>query len=235
MARYDEQFMRHTDALAWNMEHDPGLRSTIVGVTWLDARPDFEVLTARLDRATRIAPRFRQRPVRPARPVRHAPLGRLRPRPVASTCGGSTPPIPHTPRTVVEFARSEAMTEFDPSRPLWAMTLVEGLEGDRAALVLKLHHSLTDGVGAVQLGLLLFETTPEPEPVVPVEEVAPEPVPSGPELDPRGAGPLGAQPGGPTARGGVGPDRAGRHHDGAPPGALDARRPWPRPARSAGS
>jgi WS/DGAT/MGAT family acyltransferase len=83
---------------------------------------------------------------------------------------------------VVEFARSEAMTEFDPSRPLWSMTLVEGLEGDRAALVLKLHHSLTDGVGAVQLGFLLFETTPEPGPVDPAEEAVPEPVPSGPEL-----------------------------------------------------
>ena len=146
MARYDDQFMRHTDALAWNMEHDPGLRSTIVGVTWLDARPDLEVLTARLDRATRIAPRFRQRPVRP-------PGLFATPRWVDCDLDLSIhlrridAPHPHTPRTVIEFARAEAMTEFDPSRPLWAMTLIEGLEGDRAALVLKLHHSLTDGVG----------------------------------------------------------------------------------------
>ena len=175
MARYDDQFMRHTDALAWNMEHDPGLRSTIVGVTWLDARPALEVLTARLDRATRIAPRFRQRPVRP-------PGLFATPRWVDCDLDLSIhlrridAPHPHTPRTVVEFARSEAMTEFDPSRPLWAMTLIEGLEGDRAALVLKLHHSLTDGLGAVQLGYLLFELVPEPEPVVPVEDVGPEPV-----------------------------------------------------------
>jgi len=181
MARYDEQFMRHTDALAWNMEHDPGLRSTIVGITWLDARPDLDVLTARLDRATRIAPRFRQRPVRP-------PGLFATPRWVDCDLDLSMhlrrieAPHPHTARTVVDFARSEAMTEFDPSRPLWAMTLVEGLEGDRAALVLKLHHSLTDGVGAVQLGFLLFETEPEPGPVEPVAEVGPEPVPSGPEL-----------------------------------------------------
>ena len=65
MARYDQQFMRHTDALTWNMEHDPGLRSTIVGVVWLESSPDVDVLSARLDRATRLAPRFRQRPVRP--------------------------------------------------------------------------------------------------------------------------------------------------------------------------
>jgi WS/DGAT/MGAT family acyltransferase len=181
MARYDDQFMRHSDALAWNMEHDPGMRSTIVGVTWLDVRPDLEVLTARLDRATRIAPRFRQRPVRP-------PGLFTTPRWVDCDLDLSLhlrridAPYPHTARTVVEFARAEAMTEFDPSRPLWAMTLIEGLEGDRAALVLKLHHSLTDGIGAVQLGFLLFETTREPGPVEPVEDLGPEPEPSGPEL-----------------------------------------------------
>ena len=181
MARYDDQFMRQSDALAWNMEHDPGMRSTIVGVTWLGARPDVDVLTARLDRATRIAPRFRQRPVRP-------PGLFATPRWVDCDLDLSIhfrridAPHPHTARTVVEFARAEAMTEFDPSRPLWAMTLVEGLEGDRAALVLKLHHSLTDGVGAIQLGFLLFETTPEPGPVEPVADGGPEPEPSGPEL-----------------------------------------------------
>ena len=62
----DDPFMRNTDALTWNMEHDPGLRSTIVSVTWMDARPDFEVLSARLDTVTRLVPRFRQRPVRPS-------------------------------------------------------------------------------------------------------------------------------------------------------------------------
>ena len=94
MARYDDQFMRHTDALAWNMEHDPGLRSTIVGVTWLDARPDLEVLTARLDRATRIAP-VPPAPGAPARPVRHAPLGRLRSRPVHPPAADRRPLPPH--------------------------------------------------------------------------------------------------------------------------------------------
>jgi diacylglycerol O-acyltransferase / wax synthase len=174
----DEQFMRDPDALAWNMEHDPGLRSTIVAVTWLDAMPDVDVLTARLERATRLAPRFRQRPV-------------------ASPASLSTPqwvdcefdlsmhlrrigaPAPRTPDTVVEFARREAMTGFDASRPLWSLTLVEGLEGDRAALVMKVHHSLTDGIGGMQLAMLVFESTPDPEPVeeVPVPPTAP--VPSG--------------------------------------------------------
>jgi WS/DGAT/MGAT family acyltransferase len=78
---------------------------------------------------------------------------------------------------VVEFARMEAMTAFDPSRPLWVVTLVEGLEGDRAALVFKVHHSLTDGIGGMQLAMLVYDTTPDAGPVeeVPLPESVPAP------------------------------------------------------------
>ena len=181
MACYDDQFMRNTDALAWNMEHDPGLRSTIVGVTWLGSRPDFAVLSARLGEITRVVPRFCQRPVRP-------PGILTTPRWIDCDLDLSLhlkrmeAPSPYTADTVLEFARSEAMTEFEPSRPLWAATLIEGLQGDRAALVLKLHHSLTDGVGAIQLGMLLYETTPEPGPVGTTARPEQEPEPSATEL-----------------------------------------------------
>ncbi len=181
MAGYDNQFMRNTDALAWNMEHDPGLRSTIVGVTWLGSRPDFAVVSARLEEVTRVVRRFRQRPIRP-------PGILTTPRWIDCDLDLSLhlqrmeAPYPYTPATVLEFARTEAMTEFEPSRPLWAATLVEGLEGDRAALVLKLHHSLTDGVGAIQLGMLLYETTPEPGPVGTTARPDQEPEPSATEL-----------------------------------------------------
>ena len=111
-------FMRDTDAFSWYLEKDPGLRSTIIAVTWLDRSPDFEALSARLDRATRLAPRFRQRPVDPP--------GRLaNPRWTDTDFDLSLhlrridAPSPHTPDTVLDFARHEAMTGFDRSRPLW--------------------------------------------------------------------------------------------------------------------
>ena len=127
----DEHFMRNPDALAWNMEHDPGLRSTIVGVAWLASPPDFEVVTRRLERATRLAPRFRQRPV-------PSPAGLSTPQWVDCEFDLTlhlrrfTAPEPRTDQTVLDFARSEAMTSFDVSRPLWQVTLVEGLTGDQA-------------------------------------------------------------------------------------------------------
>lgn len=174
----NDQFMREPDALAWNMEHDPGLRSTIVAVAWLDAVPDIDVVTARLERATRLVPRFRQRPVA-------SPAGLAVPQWVDCDFDLSMhlhrlgAAAPHTPDAVIEFARREAMTGFDPSRPLWSFTLIEGLQGDRAALVMKVHHSLTDGVGGMQLAMLLFETTPAPAPIDEVPVPATDPVPSG--------------------------------------------------------
>jgi WS/DGAT/MGAT family acyltransferase len=73
-----------------------------------------------------------------------------------------TSPAPHTPDTVIDFARKAAMTAFDPSRPLWEFTLIEDVKPHRAALVMKVHHSLTDGAGGIQLALLLFDTHEAP-------------------------------------------------------------------------
>jgi len=174
----DEQFMRSPDALAWNMEHDPGLRSTIVAVAWLASPPDVDVVTRRLEQATRLAPRFRQRPV-------PSPAGLSTPQWVDCEFDLSlhlrrfTAPEPRTDQTVLDFARAEAMTSFDVSRPLWQMTLIDGLAGDRSALVMKVHHSLTDGIGGMQLALLVFETTPEPGEVDEVPVPATVPMPTG--------------------------------------------------------
>ncbi|WP_109509669.1 wax ester/triacylglycerol synthase family O-acyltransferase [Nocardioides speluncae] len=39
---------------------------------------------------------------------------------------------------------------LDPSRPLWEVHLIEGLEGNRFGIVFKIHHALMDGAGATQ-------------------------------------------------------------------------------------
>jgi WS/DGAT/MGAT family acyltransferase len=169
--------MRETDAFSWYMEKDPALRSTILAVAWLERSPDFEVLASRLERATRLIPRFRQRPVDPP--------GRLAtPRWTDTHFDLSlhlrrvNAPTPATDATVVELARLEAMSGFDRARPLWQFTLVEQLIGGRAALIMKVHHSLTDGIGGMQLALLLFETTAALDPGEQVTVPRAEPDPS---------------------------------------------------------
>ena len=153
-------FMRNIDAFAWYMERDPALRSTIVGVAWLKQSPDWDTLVAKIDRATRTIAMFRQRV--------DEPPGRLAtPRwttddrfDLAWHVRRIDSPSPHTPATVIELARNAAMTAFDHAHPLWEFTLVERLEGERAALLMKVHHALTDGIGGMQLALELFDSSP---------------------------------------------------------------------------
>ena len=57
--------MSDEDALMWNIEKDPVLRSTIVAMAIFEAAPDWQRLRRRIDRATRLIPRFRQRVVSP--------------------------------------------------------------------------------------------------------------------------------------------------------------------------
>jgi diacylglycerol O-acyltransferase / wax synthase len=68
-----------------------------------------------------------------------------------------TATAPGTFDTVLEIARVAAMEDFDRARPLWEATLIDGLENDGAAMVLKFHHALTDGVGGIQIGMILFD------------------------------------------------------------------------------
>jgi len=57
------EFMSNSDAFTWAMEADPRLRSTIVSLLILDERPDWDAVTHRFDRLSRVLPVFRQRVV----------------------------------------------------------------------------------------------------------------------------------------------------------------------------
>jgi WS/DGAT/MGAT family acyltransferase len=65
-------------------------------------------------------------------------------------------------------------------KPLWEMYLVRGLEGNRSAVVSKVHHCLVDGVSGIELLMLVFDVSPNPPP--PVRQELPErpPVPGAP-------------------------------------------------------
>jgi WS/DGAT/MGAT family acyltransferase len=79
---------------------------------------------------------------------------------------------------------------LDRHRPLWEMTLLEGLEKGRWALATKTHHCLVDGVGSVDIGNILLDASPEALPS------QPQPLPgSDAEAEEHGNGRLWFSPG----------------------------------------
>ena len=153
--------MLHSDAFAWNMEKDPVLRSTVVAILRLDRPPDWQTLRSRIDRLTRLVPALRQRVQAP--PWRIGPLRwsvdddfdlnfHLRRAQLAAPGGWAQ---------VLEFARTAAMDDFDRARPLWEFTLLDGMSDGGSALVTKLHHALTDGIGGLQLAALVIDAGPD--------------------------------------------------------------------------
>jgi WS/DGAT/MGAT family acyltransferase len=92
-------------------------------------------------------------------------------------------PEPGTERQLFLLASRIASQQLDRSKPLWENWLVEGLEGDRFALISKTHHSLVDGVSGVDLATVLFDL--ERNPATPGEDLAPwrpQPEPSQAQL-----------------------------------------------------
>src|ERR671919_260803 len=71
-------------------------------------------------------------------------------------------PAPGGLRQLLDLAGTVAAAPLDRSRPLWEFTVVEGLEGGRAALLQKVHHTITDGVGGVRLSMSLLDLEPDP-------------------------------------------------------------------------
>jgi WS/DGAT/MGAT family acyltransferase len=54
--------------------------------------------------------------------------------------------------------------QLDRGKPLWEMWVVEGVEGDRVAIVTKVHHCMIDGVGSVGLSGQVMRPTPDRDP-----------------------------------------------------------------------
>jgi WS/DGAT/MGAT family acyltransferase len=71
-------------------------------------------------------------------------------------------PAPGDEEELGLFVGREFSHRLDRSRPLWEVTLLEGLADGRRALLLKAHHALADGMAAIALGALLLDPTPEP-------------------------------------------------------------------------
>jgi len=170
------------DYATWrSATEDPIMRSTMIGLLVLDKSPDWDALLERYDRASRTVPILRKRIV-------EGPVGIANPRLVIDPNFDLSFHLRRFRVTegtgwqdVLDEARRQSMTDFDNQRPLWRITLLEGLPGGRAALISKLHHAIADGQGAMQLGAATVDLSAESPDLGPMPE-APESV----VLTPRG-------------------------------------------------
>ncbi|NNE72226.1 MAG: wax ester/triacylglycerol synthase family O-acyltransferase [Acidimicrobiales bacterium] len=146
-----------TDATLWEIERDPTLRTTIVAVLRLRQTADVRELVGTLDRATRTVPRLRQRIVDRPGGV-GAPVWAAAPNFALADHVRLVAAPADLDRAVVAIAEHFASTEFDRSKPLWECAYVDAGRGP-SAVVLKVHHALTDGVGGIELLDAIFDAS----------------------------------------------------------------------------
>jgi len=70
-------------------------------------------------------------------------------------------PTPGSQEQLEELVAQIQARRLDRSRPLWEIDVVEGLEGDRFAVVTKVHQALVDGVHAVDIGQVVLDDEPD--------------------------------------------------------------------------
>ncbi len=155
------------DQILHRGEAHPRTRSGIMTLEVLDTTPDWQRFRTRFEHASRKVLRLRQKVVMPTLPTA-APrwvidpdfnldfhVRRVR---VAE---------PGTLREVLDLAEVAMQSPLDISRPLWTATLVEGLAGGRAAMMVHLSHAVTDGVGSVEMFANLYDLERDPPPEAP--------------------------------------------------------------------
>jgi len=82
-------------------------------------------------------------------------------------------PEPGTLRQVLDLAEVILQSPLDISRPLWTVTLVEGLADGKAATLMHISHAVTDGVGGAEMFGRIYDLERDP----PAAQTPPQPVP----------------------------------------------------------
>lgn len=164
-----ESTMSDAEALMWNIEKDPWLNPSGSMVITCDRPLDFEKFRSRMAHAILAVPRLHQR-VAPG-------FGRFtNPSWVVDADIELDHHVRHMAMPDGENSLSDlwalatriGQIPFDRTRPLWEFHVIDNVEGGRGAMVAKLHHSITDGAGAMRMSLayLDFKRRVRKDPVI---------------------------------------------------------------------
>ncbi|GAA3244586.1 wax ester/triacylglycerol synthase family O-acyltransferase [Pseudonocardia petroleophila] len=143
-----------------------------VGAVSIFERPpsgfDYDTLVGLIEQRIALVPRYRQK-------VRHVPANLARPVwvddvdfDVAYHVRRSALPKPGSDDQLTELVARLMSRPLDPTRPLWEMYLVEGLERGRSAILTKTHQAMVDGISAIDIGQVILDiSTPEEDAAAP--------------------------------------------------------------------
>ncbi len=143
------------------------------------APPSHEEFRDQIESRLHLVPRFRQK-------LRAVPFGQGRPVWVDDPflnldyhVRRTALPAPGSDEQLRNLAARIFSQQLDRTKPLWEIWLVEGLEGDRFAVIGKSHHALVDGISGVDITTVLFDLEEDPaeSPLRP-PKWAPRPEPS---------------------------------------------------------
>ena len=156
--------------------------------------PSYEDFVAHVESRLPFVPRYRQKLVYP-------PLDAGRPLWADDTgfnlsfhMRHTALPSPGTESELIALANRVFSQSLDRTKPLWEMWLVQELQDDRFAVLIKSHHAMIDGISGVDIGTVLFDVTANPEPTSSTDEWHPRPEPSSLNLLKRSAGDLATAP-----------------------------------------
>jgi diacylglycerol O-acyltransferase len=145
--------------------------------------PPYDELLDAIERRLGLVPRYRQR-------LAFVPFGQGRPRWVDDPhlnlryhVRATALPAPGSEDQLKDLAGRVFAQQLDRDKPLWEIWLVDGLEGDRFAMLSKTHHALVDGISGVDIMSVLFDTSPDPSaPTDTGERWLPRPLPSSAQM-----------------------------------------------------
>jgi diacylglycerol O-acyltransferase / wax synthase len=105
-------------------------------------------------------------------------------------------PSPGGPAELDAFVASAMSRQLDPDHPLWEMFVVEGLAGERTALVAKVHHAILDGVSGASMLATFLDLAPHSRLMAtPIERWDPGPLPGSVQMLRYAAASMAQQPG----------------------------------------
>ncbi|HEX8754046.1 MAG TPA: wax ester/triacylglycerol synthase family O-acyltransferase [Solirubrobacterales bacterium] len=125
--------------------------------------PSLDALRAQTEERLDLLPRFRLRLSSPRVGALSWPSWEPDPDfDVANHMRRASLPAPGGEAELMEWLGDFYSHRLDRTRPLWEITLLDGLEAGRWALVTKAHHCLVDGVSGASVAVALLDAEPDP-------------------------------------------------------------------------